>query len=690
MDSLKVYLGDLTYDTVSISNPVFPLNIGFIASYCKSQFGNKVEIKLFKFINELYDEIEKNPPDILGLSNYAWNERIGLEIFRKLSEVSPESIRIFGGPNFPADLSSQEKFMFEHPLIDVYIPIEGEIGFSNVLERIFTSNSKSNFRDIIRNAPIEGCVNYDIDNNIHYSFNNNRINKLDEIPSPYLSGVMDKFFDGKLSPMFQTNRGCPFSCSYCVDGSDNVTKVNRFSQQRVKEELDYIGSHVPKNTNTMFISDLNFGMLPDDLKTCDAIVDIQKKYGFPKYIDCTTGKNSKEKIINAVRRLNGTLRLLMSVQSTDEQVLKNVRRDNISLDQIMDLAPVIKESGLRTTSEVILGMPGETYQSHVKTLRELLDAKMDDIQVYTCMMLNGAELNTPEQREKWKLKTKFRILPRDFAQLPNGNNIIEIEEVIVETKTLSFEEYVELRLLAFILFVTNIGVIFDPLLKFLRELKIDIFELIFRMSKNLQSSTKGIQEICQSYKNSTKDELWDSPEDIHDYYQDNEKFNMLIEGKEGKNVIQYHNALVTSDYMDDWINYAVFISKQLLIEAKLFHKFEKQFTEISNFCIGLGHNVLGEDRMSTNPKFTFTYDIENWLNHESKLNEFLLPIPKQVKFIFDQEQLTLVNNKLSLFGRTPIGKSQVIKNIPITMLWRKPVTESTIIQNTIKNEFVSK
>ena len=94
--------------------------------------------------------------------------------------------------------------------------------------------------------------------------------------------------------------------------------------------------------------------------------------------------------------------------------------------------------------------------------------------------------------------------------------------------------------------------------------------------------------------------------------------------------------------------------------------------------------------MSTNPKFTFTYDIENWLNHESKLNEFLLPIPKQVKFIFDQEQLTLVNNKLSLFGRTPIGKSQVIKNIPITMLWRKPVTESTIIQNTIKNEFVSK
>ena len=684
MNPIKIYLGDLTYDTVGISNPVFPLNIGFITSYCKSRFGNKIDIKLFKYIDKLEEAIHDSPPDIMGLSNYCWNKRIGKEMFKILSKENPHALTVFGGPDFPADLPSQQNFMDDNSEVDIYVPVDGETGFSNIVAKALESNSKEEIKKKVLDYPIEGCVSRNNNGKLQFNIPVIRINKLDEIPSPYLSGIMDEFFDGKLNPMFQTNRGCPFTCSYCVDGSDEVMKVNRFSQQRVKEELEYIASHVPKNTHSLFISDLNFGMLPDDLKTCDEIVAVQKKYDYPKDIDCTTGKNSKERIIEAVKRLNGALRLSMSVQSTDVQVLTNVRRDNISLDQIMDLAPIIKESGLRTHTEIILGMPGETYQSHVKTLRELLNAKMDDILVYTCMLLDGSELSTPKEREKWKLKTKFRILPRDFVRLPNGKNILEVEEVIIATDSLSFEEYVELRLLAFILHVTNRGIIFDPLLKFLRELKIDVFELIFRMSKNIQSSPKSVQEICLSYKTSTKDELWDSPEEIHDHFQDNEKFNRLIEGKEGKNLIQYHYALVTADHMDDWIDYVIDISKQLLIESKLFNKFENQLIEISNFCKGLGHNVLGEDRMVTNPKFTFTYDIENWLNYESRLNEFILSTPKQIKFIFDEEQLTLVNDKLELFGRTLVGKAQVLKFIPIQMLWRRPVTEPKIIHNTIK------
>ena len=63
---LKIYLGDLTYDTVTISAESMPLNIGYVAAYCKKQFGNNVEISLFKYINDLEKAIRESSPDILG------------------------------------------------------------------------------------------------------------------------------------------------------------------------------------------------------------------------------------------------------------------------------------------------------------------------------------------------------------------------------------------------------------------------------------------------------------------------------------------------------------------------------------------------------------------------------------------------------------------------------------------------
>ena len=79
-----MYLGDLSYDTVSLSTNHFPLNVGYIASYCIEQFGSLIEVTLFKYINELEQAILTSPPDLLGLGNYCWNQNLGHEMFRLL------------------------------------------------------------------------------------------------------------------------------------------------------------------------------------------------------------------------------------------------------------------------------------------------------------------------------------------------------------------------------------------------------------------------------------------------------------------------------------------------------------------------------------------------------------------------------------------------------------------------------
>ena len=609
---IRIFLGDLTYNTVGMSTASFPLNVGYIAAYCKKQFGSKVDITLFKYIDDLEASIYENPPDILGVSNYVWCHRIGLEMFDLAHSQNPNVITVLGGPNFPQDLESQQSFMEKCSNVDFYVPIEGEIGFSNIIEEALSVSELGYKKEILFKKPIDGCVSRNPDGLVQFSMPKMRIKELDEIPSPYLTGLMDKFFDGELTPMIQTNRGCPFTCTFCVDGADTVNRVNQFGLDRVSSELNYIGEHIPKNINTLQISDLNFGMYPRDLEICDDIVGIQKKHDYPQRVLSTTGKNKKERIIKAIERLNGTMSLVMSVQSMDAQILQNIRRSNISVDHMLTLQPTIKKVGLVTNSEVILALPGETYQTQIDTLKKLLTAKLDFIEVYSCMLLMGSEMNTPEQRKKWNFKTKFRILPRDFTTLRNGKNVIETEEIVVGSNTLSFEEYIELRTLSFSIYVTNMGIVYDSLLKFLRQNNIEIFDLFFQMMKQIDSAPPLVQKIFASVKNDMVDELWDSSEDIQVHYQEQKEYEKLLSGEAARNVMQYHNALVRHSCMDEWTQFAGNVVFGLLKRKKIIsYELENQLKNIINYCTGLGHNTLGNDRMSTNPEFLIDYDIEN-------------------------------------------------------------------------------
>ncbi len=671
---IRIFLGDLTYNTIGMSTEVFPLNIGYIAAYCKKQFGSQVDITLFKYIDELENAIIENPPDILGLSNYVWSHRIGLEMFNLVRTQNSNVVTVWGGPNFPQDLETQKSFMEKCTDVDFYVPIEGEVGFSNIVKEVIKYSDQKLEKEYLFKMPIDGCISRKSDGSLQFSIPQIRTKKLDDIPSPYLTGLLDKFFDGKLTPMIQTNRGCPFTCTFCVDGADDVNRVNQFGLDRVGSELDYIGKHATKNVHSLHISDLNFGMYPRDLEICDSIVNVQNKYDYPHRIISTTGKNKKDRIIEAIEKLNGTMSLMMSVQSMDEQILQNIRRSNISVDQMLALEPAIKKVGLVTESEVILGLPGETYQTQISTLKKLLAAKLDSVQVYTCMLINGSELNTPEQRKKWNFKTRFRILPRDFTKLRNGKNVIETEEVIVGSDTLSFDEYLELRLLAFSIFVTNIGIIYDSLLKFLRQNDIEVFDLFFQMVKQIDSAPPIVQKIFESFKNDTVEELWDSPEDIQAHYQEKQEYEKLLSGDAARNVMQYHNALVRYSCMDEWTQFAGNVAFGLLKRKNIVsYEIEQQLKNIINFCSGLGHNTLGGDRQQTNPEFMFDYDIENWIKNttDKTLKDFKLNKTRSISFQFTDDESKIIQDELDR-KNTPSGRSQALKRLHGQIQWRHP------------------
>ena len=98
---LRVYLCDLTYDTIILVSDTIPINIGFVGSYMKKIFGEKVDLSLFKYPNDVIQAIKNNPPDMICLSNYSWNSNLSENVASIAKKFNSDVVTVQGGTNFP-------------------------------------------------------------------------------------------------------------------------------------------------------------------------------------------------------------------------------------------------------------------------------------------------------------------------------------------------------------------------------------------------------------------------------------------------------------------------------------------------------------------------------------------------------------------------------------------------------------
>jgi radical SAM superfamily enzyme YgiQ (UPF0313 family) len=672
MKTLKIYLCDLTYNTISVATDSFPLNIGFVAAYCKHKFGDLVDIELFKYPDDLEKALKKEKPDILGMSNYPWNFNLGLTFFNLIKKISPNTITVMGGPNIPLNDEDRQRFILKNPLIDFYVYLEGEEAFSNLVERVFEHRGNL---EKMKLDPINGIVHRIDDKNLVKGLWLKRRTNLDEIPSPYLGGFMDKFFDGKLSPMLETNRGCPFTCTYCHEGHSLITKVNYFSTDRVFAELDYIGERAPKSVSHLMFCDPNFGMYERDLSICEHISKMQEKKNYPRYIFASTGKNRKDRIAAAISKLNGSLKFWLSVQSMDKEVLKNIERSNIKLDVMTGLAVSYSKLGLPSFSEIIICLPGETLESHLNSLSKLLDSGIGAITTYNLMLLNGTEMNTKSQREKFGLKSHFRVIPRDFGKLEQGDISAEIEEIVTSTNHMSFEEYVEGRIFHLLIQIIFNNEVFSPFFKLMNQRKIPIMNFFKKLKEEIELSPKSLNNFVESFKNDTCNELWDSEKELLNHVKKEENYKKLCNGTLGHNLLQTYNARAIK-LLPEWNDFIFEMFKETL-EYDVNNLDEKDMVnEINIFCLNRLHNIWGEDRTLNNPFFNFKYDISSWINNEkeSELNEFKFNSPTRVDFKFSKQQNIDISDNIKRFGNTPTGIGRIIVKMGmVSKVLRQPL-----------------
>ena len=669
---VSIILCDLTYDTLILVSDTIPINIGFIGAYAKQKFGENISLSLFKYPQTVIEEIKNNPPDIIACSNYSWNSNLSEYILGLAKKANPSVITIQGGTNFPHEDEQQKEFLITRPNTDIHILFEGEKSFSNIAQRAFDSNWD---RNQIFNSPIDGAAFLSSKRGIP-SYPQlvkgnvvERIKNLDEIPSPYLNGMMEVFFDGKLTPFIETNRGCPFKCSFCHTGNDHFQKTNVFSTDRIHKEIQYIGPRAQKlGVTNLHIADTNFGMYPRDREVCLALKESKEKYGWPLQIMATTGKNNKERVVEITGILGNMFAVNMSVQSMDDEVLKNIKRSNIKLDAYKEVNKNLQKNGRSTEAELILPLPGETKESFLRGIEDLIDSGVSTLCIYTLMLLNGTEFKNTQYRKEFDIKGRFRIVPLNFGEY-EGEKIFDFEEVGIQTKDMPFEDYLYLRGFALMIESLANGRAFEEFFLYSKSLGVGRTEFLRRIYDNIKNAPNALQRNLENFLEETKGELWKSEEALVDYFRQEQNYYLLESGKVGGNLIYKYKVLNVVFSSSDWIT---FIKEQLkiLCEEKIEDKerleqAEIEIKEIGKFCKYKLAGLFDVDADLSVISEKFNFDILSWLDsdHGKPLSDYRAQTLISYQFEYDQEQLQTRKDQFSRYGNDVNALSKIVTRI---------------------------
>ena len=378
----------------------FPYSAGLIQAYYQ-KYGQNT--KGTTFVEPIFDRqtVEQalahlKHVSLAAFSAYAWNFQISIAIAKELKNRYPKTLVLFGGPQVPRNVND---FLRDHPFIDIACQGEGERILTMIIDGLddqsWNAIPSIGYR---KGSSIVACSEFE------------RLKDLAAVPSPYLTGVFDsllmKYPDRQWIGLWETNRGCPFSCSFCDWGAPEQRKVYHFPLERAKAELRWFAEN---KIEFVFCCDSNFGMFERDVELACYASELNTAYGYPKALSVQNAKNATERIIRVQEELaRGTLNkgVALALQSAAPAVLESVNRKNMSFPVFSRLQRHFTEHGLETFTDIILCLPEETYESFTTGVDKVIESgQFNRIQFVNLSLLPNSQMAESAYIARYGLKT---------------------------------------------------------------------------------------------------------------------------------------------------------------------------------------------------------------------------------------------------------------------------------------------
>lgn len=410
-----------------------PYAVGTMIAYCKQngEINNTYDFKdiIFKRekLNEALEKIDN--PYMVGFSCSVWNMEYNKALAKLIKEKYPECIIMFGGHS----VNENATLLDEEEYIDVLMLGEGEETLNELLINLMHNKIGET-------------------KNIAYRENGKSIKTSRECrrdisayPSPYLNGIFDDIMQKNPGTDFlavlETNRGCPYSCTYCDWTAGR--KVRFFPLEKVLAEIQWLSEN---KIAYCFCADSNFGMFDRDIEIANALIEAKKKNGYPEVFRPCYEKNSDERVFEICRALNSVgmdKGATMAYQTLCDKALENIGRKNLTMEHFSSLMKKYNQAGIPTYSELILGLPGETKESFCKGICQLYEnGQHNSVSVYYCEILPNSEMAQPEYVEKHGIEIMKVGFNHIHSAPQKDEEVKEYSYLVRSTATMSREDWV--------------------------------------------------------------------------------------------------------------------------------------------------------------------------------------------------------------------------------------------------------
>ncbi|MBM6874628.1 B12-binding domain-containing radical SAM protein [Fusobacterium mortiferum] len=393
----------------AINSQYVHLNVAvrYLKKYVEKNSDIKLDIYETNINNQLMNIIKdlfEKQPDMIIFSTYIWNKEYVFSITKELKKILPDVKIALGGPEVSYEW---DKIMAENQEIDYIFTGEGE----KVLLNFFT-------KDI---SEVKGVV-YREGDNLKYNGIEPLIENLDIIPFPYDD---EELQDRTKIFYYESSRGCPFNCSYCMSSIDK--SVRYYSIDRTKEDLKrFIDSPI----KLLKFVDRTFNLSKEKYMAIWRFLLENYREGITFHFEINANIFDDETLDFLETVPKGYFQFEIGVQTIDAQAMKSIGRINKLEKLEYNIRRISRNIHLHL--DLIAGLPYETYDKFRESFDYVHRLKPEMIQLGFLKLLKGTKMYDEREKYGYKYFSKppYEVFSNEFISFAEMVKLKNLEKVL--------------------------------------------------------------------------------------------------------------------------------------------------------------------------------------------------------------------------------------------------------------------